>query len=528
MFPLLIHRYLFLLAVCALGSDMFLGEVPASVPQIVLGANWFLEGNFKEKLCIFKKSRMLWVLASFFILHLIGMLYSSEIHRGLEDLRIKMPLLFLPMILLTSKPLNAKELKVLFYFCIGGALVSSFWCLIYSMSHPYLDPRNASRFLSHIRYGLMLDMMLCIIGWLMREEKNRAIRITLGMIAVYLIFFMIRISLITGLVIFIGIAVVWLLIVVFRQPLRIKLASLAIFFIAIFSLFYAVRSEWNKFNYVDPSPANAMQLRSASGRPYDTLTNKFFTENGFYVTYNIQHFELIEQWRNRTHTEIYSLGKKGNVLILTAIRYLTSKGLTKDSAGLAQLTDADIENIRNGVNNYRYMDASAFRKRLKEIFYEYHNYQVGNNPSGNTMMMRFEFWKAAGYIIRRNLAFGVGTGDATKAFHYAYQRTNTNLAYEWRLRSHNQFLAILVCFGITGFLVFLIWLIYPVVRLRRRLHPLYFFFFGIAVSSFLTEDTLESQAGVTFFVYFNTLFIWLAESERKREAGENDLTTLTD
>ncbi|MGZ3885603.1 MAG: hypothetical protein ACXVPD_16455, partial [Bacteroidia bacterium] len=61
------------------------------------------------------------------------------------------------------------------------------------------------------------------------------------------------------------------------------------------------------------------------------------------------------------------------------------------------------------------------------------------------------------------------------------------------------------------FIVFLFWLIYPVVRLKKYLHPLYFVFFLMAVFSFFTEDTLESQAGVTFFVYFNTLFLWQAE-----------------
>jgi hypothetical protein len=54
--------------------------------------------------------------------------------------------------------------------------------------------------------------------------------------------------------------------------------------------------------------------------------------------------------------------------------------------------------------------------------------------------------------------------------------------------------------------------------LRKKLSPLYFAFLFIAVISFLTEDTLESQSGVTFFAYFNSLFLWLGYTAK----GETD------
>ena len=42
----------------------------------------------------------------------------------------------------------------------------------------------------------------------------------------------------------------------------------------------------------------------------------------------------------------------------------------------------------------------------------------------------------------------------------------------------------------------------------------------IALLSFVTEDTLETQSGVTFFIFFQTLFLWLASyktDENKKE-----------
>jgi O-antigen ligase len=130
--------------------------------------------------------------------------------------------------------------------------------------------------------------------------------------------------------------------------------------------------------------------------------------------------------------------------------------------------------------------------------------------------MRFEFWKTAIYIIKQNPLLGVGTGDIQISFNKAYDETHSKLSKEWRLKCHNQYFAIMVAFGFIGFIIFLIYLIIPAFTLRKKLHNLYWPFILIILLSFLTEDTLESQAGLTFFGIFNTLFIWLANSPEKK------------
>jgi len=40
-------------------------------------------------------------------------------------------------------------------------------------------------------------------------------------------------------------------------------------------------------------------------------------------------------------------------------------------------------------------------------------------------------------------------------------------------------------------------------------------FFCIALLSMLNEDTLETQAGVTFFAFFYCFFIWGKEDKQK-------------
>ncbi len=109
--------------------------------------------------------------------------------------------------------------------------------------------------------------------------------------------------------------------------------------------------------------------------------------------------------------------------------------------------------------------------------------------------------------------FGVGTGDIQDSFNKMYIDTQSKLNPEWRLRCHNQYLAIAVAFGFFGLLIFIFYLVYPAITLRKKLHYLYWPFFLIVLLSFITEDTLETQSGVTFFVFFNTLFLWLASSK---------------
>ena len=110
------HRHIFLFGLIGLAAGMLFGTVPTSVPQIILATNWLLEGNFSSKWQQLKSNKIFWVLISLFFLHVIGMTYTDNIQKGLDDLRNKMPLLVLPLILFSTKPLSIKEFKILFGF----------------------------------------------------------------------------------------------------------------------------------------------------------------------------------------------------------------------------------------------------------------------------------------------------------------------------------------------------------------------------------------------------------------------------
>jgi hypothetical protein len=513
-----------LFGLIGLGAGMMFGTVPTSIPEIILFANWLFEGRFKSKWHLIRLNPVFWVLSSVLLMHVLGLIHTGEMSSALDDIRIKIPLLLLPLVFFTTEPVNKNEFNLLLKFFVVAVVMSTLWCVFYYFTHDLSDARKASRFMSHIRLGLLVNFCVGVLYFLFRNEDQFKLKTIYVLIIVYLLAVMLILGMVTGLSLFVLLAVIYMFYLVFRHGIIFKLTGLILLSVLAISGFFLIGSEWKKFNYVDMSEKNNAKTHSQSGRAYFKLDSaNYHTENGFYITNNIQYDELHMHWKKYSKINLYGQDKKGAYVMWNVIRYLSSKGLTKDSVGLAELGAEDFKNIENGCTNYLYANASPIKLRIKEFFWEYRDYKQGFNPSGNTLLMRLEFWKAAKYIIARNLWTGVGTGDAQKSFNKAYNRSKSTLAHEWWLRSHNQFLSITVCFGIWGLLVFLFSIVYPAISLRNQLNNLYWLFLLIVLISFITEDTLETQTGVTFYAYFNTLFLWLACGKKYGDTTNQNL-----
>jgi len=95
------------------------------------------------------------------------------------------------------------------------------------------------------------------------------------------------------------------------------------------------------------------------------------------------------------------------------------------------------------------------------------------------------------------------------AFESTYDEIDSPLDERWRLRAHNQYLTMAVAFGAVGFAFFVYCFFYPLSRKKYRNDFLYVTFFLISAVSFLNEDTLETQAGITFFTFFSCFFLFV-------------------
>ncbi len=507
------HKNLYYIGIGLLGFGMMLGTVPTSIPQFVLLINWLLEGRFAEKWQHLKSNKIFLVLASVFFMHLIGLAYTKDIEAGFNDIRTKIPLLLLPLLIFSSPVITLKELKWIALAFIVGCVCNVTWCLIYMYTKLGDQPlRHASRYMSHIRLSLFLNVAVLACYWCFSQFKNRIAIFLLVLTIIFFIIAMIKLALITALFILIFVLLVLVANFIRKQGMIYKLIGISIVLIGCIGFGSFLKSAYNEQFYVSNSPNNQVLLKSKSGRMYVNYPEYTQRENGFYVYRNMQFAEIQQEWNKRFPDDSIKYSphfinmKRSDVLV----RYMSSLGLTKDSVGIAQLKWIDIKRIKNGITNCKASEWDGLRKRVYELFFEYNEFLSNSDASGHSLSMRLFFWSTACYIITNHPLIGVGTGDAQLSFNKTYKQLNVPLKKEWYLRSHNQFLAITVAFGFIGLLVFIFSLVYPVWVLKSHLPFLYMPFLGIALLSFLVEDTLETQTGLTFFAFFNTVLLSIA------------------
>lgn len=522
MFPEKIHRYLYLFGLIALAFGMMMGAVPTSVPQIILITNWLLEGKFRLKWEQVRNNKIFWALSSVFLIHVLGLLWTDDLSAGVADGRIKIPLMLLPLVLFSSAPLSKKEFHVILGFFLAGTLVNTLWCLSYSfVLHHTEVVRNTSRFMSHIRLGLYLNVAVAVCSYFIFISKSVMQRVGLILLALYFIFILFVFGLASGLANFAILFVLAMIVFIYRQTPVFKIAGIVILLGFVGLVVNYLLTVKNAQLVVRDSLTNRVMKASPSGRAYvhyDTTGQK---ENGNYIFVNIQPEELLRGWNREFPQDSFSYNPQHNLQRYEILlRYLASKGLNKDSAGIASLTTSDKKNIQKGISNYEYPEWSFLHKRMYELVNEYDEFMNERFVNGHSLTMRLYFWQTATQVIKRNYLCGVGTGDVQAELNKTYVETKSALHPEWYKRPHNQFLTITVALGIFGLFIFMWSLIYPLMALKNYLSLVYWPFIIVAMLSFVMEDTLETQAGVTFYAFFNSLFLSVAWF-RKREQGNS-------
>jgi O-antigen ligase len=518
-----IHRYIFLFGVCGLAFGMMVGTVPTSVPQFILLGNWLLEMDFKSKWLQLKNNKIFWILSSVFLIHIVGLMHTENMSGGWDAIRTKLPIMFLPMVFLSSEQLSRKEFYGVIYCFLAGSVINTAWCYIYTfILHKNEVVRSASRFMSHIRLGLYLNVAIACCAYFVVIREDLIKRIFFGLLIIYFLMAMYSLGLVSGFANFFILSFLSLGYLIFKMNLKIKLLLILSIFTGIFIAGNYILKIYTAQTSVNPTEVNSRLEKAVSGRKYyhfDSTTQK---ENGNIVHINIQLEELKTEWSRRSPVDSFAFNNEYNrERFQVLIRYLASKGLKKDSVGVWSLSKNDIKNIHNNITNYEMPEWSYFHKRIYEWVNEYDEFKNNRTVNGHSLIMRLYFWKAAIHVIKNNVLFGIGSGDVQKQLNKTYRETNTPLSEEWFKRPHNQFLTIGVALGIFGMIIFILSLVLPIIFLRKYLHVLYWPFILLAIISFLIEDTLETQAGLTFYAFFNAMFISLAYYRKNNAVEDN-------
>lgn len=510
------HKYLQVLGTFILAVGLPLNKVVMSIGTIWLAANLLLKADFQSYWRNWKKHPVFWFIAGILLIHILGMFYSTDLGYAFRDLKTKLPLFVIPISLI-AYPLIKQHIHLVLKGFLVSLLITSVinWLNMSAISNTgeVVSFREASLFGSHIRYGLLIVMgIVTSIYFLIKQPRFFIIWIPLALWFVYYT----AIGQVLGgyiALVFAFIAMTIYSIRRIKKPI-LKKASLAMLLLMI------VLGAFSITNYFAPNQRSVVfgdlpEFTEQGNRYYHDTTFLWF-ENGNHVMSFISEVELKEEWESRSDKPYETVDSNGYKLNSVIFRYMSSKGLTKDAAGMEKMSSQDIKNIEMGMTNVEGNSSSPLN-RFETLKNQIQNYTDGGDPDGNSLLQRVEHWKAAVDIIERNWLFGVGSGDVQAAFDESYARNNSKLEPKHWNRAHNQFLTFWVSFGVFGFLLFVIFWNYLFILFYLKRNFLGLCFTLIAIASFLSEDTIETQQGVTFIALFLGLSLGLINDSQSNK-----------
>lgn len=527
---LIFGEKLFVLVLMLLAIGLPVAPFLVGFSQFFLLFNWVVEGDFKLKLQRFKNNRALHYFLLLFFVHVIWLINTENFEYAFHDLKIKLPLLALPIIIATSHSLTREQLKQVLLIFSATVVVGSFislWVFMGWTETVITDIREISIFVSHIRFGLMIVLAVCVFSYYLRADYNiltLKVKIFYAIAIIWLLTFLLILQSVTSWVVLFVLA--FFIIIFYYKKLKYKAvrvgAWVTIIGAPLFILGLIAVVIVNSY-ITDEINEEALPKQTKLGNKYRHYPESRDTENGNYVWLNYCHKELAEYWSKYSDFDFEGKDAKGQALKFTLVRYLTSRNLPKDAEGLSQLTNKDIDLIESGHASVVYGYKFTPYIKLYELAWELKQYFLFGDPNAKTVSMRIEFFLAGSKIFRNNLWFGIGNGDVQDEFNKYYEETSSRLLPKYRLRAHNQYLTFLVSFGLIGFIIVIIAFVKPILKNRENYSALTFVFVVVMLISMLNEDTLETQSGATIFAFFYALFVLRRNSQETHKKGNQFL-----
>ena len=509
------HRNLSFWGLACIAAGLPLSVVLVSVGLFILAGNWILEGRYRERTVRFFTDPLALIVSSVYILFVVGMFWTESVENGLNELKVKLPIFLIPFLTFNAKLPKRKRIQEILLLFVVACLIGTFLGVIYfwiQNDGEIPNKRKLSVVISHIRFGLMLVMAIFIlIYYLTTKWKDWSIteRALAAAAAIWFFFFLVLMESATAILAFgvlVGLSFVRLFIRL--SSLRLKaLVFTGILVGGIATVFYVNLIRVNHYKEV-PINQLTLNVKTTNGNYYAHQKEVPYQENGHRVWNFVCMDELEQEWPKYSSVDFSADDGRGQPIKYTIIRYLSSLGLKKDSAGLSMISPTDIGFIEKGYTNYKYTSKWGVSRRIAQIIWQIDSYSIaGANHS--SLLMRWVYFKLGTQILLDNWMFGVGTGDMRLAYQDAYEVDDRGMLPKFQDISHNQFLSVGIAIGLFGLAWFCFAFFYPLSIYYRDY--LYLMFMALVTISFLTDNTLGTQSGVTLFAFFNCLLIFRKE-----------------
>lgn len=504
------HRKLYIYFLMLLVFGVSLSKPLMSISIIALALNWIVEGGLKEKIKKNKSCNYAPIILSVaFFIEVLWMLKTEVLSDGIFELKTKLPMLFLPLIIGTSKAIEKPDLKKIIYSFYAGLLVSSL--MVFAADLNIIPTKNnsgtfrdISLFMSHIRYSALVSFGVLLLVHLRNKTNHNVYILIMGLWFLYVLYIL---QSLTGILCLCLSCFLYLGIKIYYEGIKKRIKTVLALGLPIIGIvLYTLNIYYNYTTIKDNNSLNALTSTTKSGEKYIHDLNNLEIENGNYLWINIAPKESEKTWNEISKVKFNDNDLRGQPIKYTLYRYLTSKGLKKDKEGVMSLTPRDLKRIESGHTTH--MNYNLFEKRVRGVFFELTNYKNGQKSNNHSLTQRITFLQIATQIFKEDFYLGKGTGGTKSAYREYYLKEQKGLSHKNQLRAHNQFITQFINLGLIGFLLWIASIVYPVLVIKPKHSALYYSFLLIILISFLADDMLERQAGVTIFTAFNALLLF--------------------
>jgi hypothetical protein len=456
------------------------------------------------------------LITSVFFVYLLGVIFTKDLHFAAYELKKIVFWIVIPVALFISPSLSRKKfLFLMFFFCFSVFIASLAGIIKLQFSEYYhvTDFRKII-LISHIRFSFQIGLAIIILTWmLISKAKIPFIGCKpwiLILLLAWMIYFLVLLKSITGIIAFSVTLLVFILFLIAHvNNQKIKIFLFFAFIVLLFTPILYVSRIWYDFYNSEQLDPQTVEKLTPSGNPYSFDFSSKERENGHWVNAFLCETELRKEWNKMSFCQYDSLDKQGYPYSATLIRYLTSKGLKKDSMGVCQLTHKDIRAIENGFANHIYIDRTfSLYPRIYQTIWELDVYFRVGDPNFQSVSQRIEFVRASLVLIKKNPWLGIGTGNWKICYGEAYRQMNSKLYPENQGPSHNQYLNYLVKFGLFGFLFIFSAILVPVFTEGHKKNLFFWLFLVFMAIANFGDANLETHMGLSFFCFFYALFLW--------------------
>jgi len=502
-----VQRYLsslilYVVGFFTLAAGLALGNFLMSAGTVIL-LIWFLIQGKKGLFALKKLPQGAWGAFLIFMLVLLPLPIHGYSEELLHDLRIKLPLLLLPLILL--HPNRPKIPFTIVFIWLGIVALIAFGAgIVYQVAGVYTDLqfRKLSPWISNVRMGTLCALTALLLIFFVRRMTRIKIIISI-ILSVGLVVYMLGLQTFTGLGLFALFSGILLLFRFKGNPV-VWSRIFVLMAIGVFSLAYGLRREWNwiRGDFAVHEAYSRFKPFSADGYPLKfEQEGKFLDrENGFPVWSVIAPGSLHAHWPSFSPIPLTGQTSNGQELYVTLVRYLSSKGLSKDLAGLTSLSSSELIAIENGTANALQNRFPGIVLRTNQTMRFLQTYIHTGDPHQESLCIRLEIWRLHLNALRSQWLTGFGPGKVEQQMSYWAERSQSSLheRYYW-MQSHQQLLSITLYYGVPGLILFLLawlWMGWRNTTVWQRWIWIFYTF------AMLWEDVLHTQAGITQLLFF--------------------------